>query len=174
MRTLNLTQKQALFAKIGGETVIKQIIDIFYSYLLDDYRINRFFNTEDESQQKMALTTLIIATYQKTDYACDEFKQLLDHFFMLAFSRRKRKSFVTGSDFSFLGSLIAQDHPETHLLCDAHASLLKFMPEDSHYDTVIEQLNASLQQFNIDNMLIKEILAMAENARNYVLGRQSL
>lgn len=171
---LNKTQRQKLFSKIGGEIMIDKLIDIFYLKMLDDYRVNRFFNPQDQDQQQAALKTLIIATCSAAIYDDNDIKNLLDNFFMLNFSRSKRKSFVTGSDFSFFGSLIEQDHPETHLLCDAHAALLKFMPEDFHYDAVIEHLQTSLQTLDIDKNLIKETLEIAENLRNCVLGRQSL
>jgi len=171
MKTINKVQRKSLVKKLGGETTISNIIDIFYDKILADYRVNRFFNNQNEDEQKAALKTFMIATCNSTKEADEGIKKLLDDFFMLAFARSKRKSFVAGSDFGFFGSLIEQDHPETHLLSDAHAYLLKFMPDDFHYDAVIEHLNASLQQLNISDELIKEALAITENARGCVLGR---
>jgi len=175
MNNIDKPQIKSLFRKIGGEMIINNIIDIFYLKMLADYRVSRFFNTQNENEQKTALKAFIVASYGgNTCKTNEDIKTLLDDFFIVAFAKSKRKSFITGSDFGFFGLLIEQDHPETHLLCPSHAHLLKFMPDDFHYDVMIEHLDASLQQLNTDKNLIEEMLEITENARPYLLGRQSI
>lgn len=159
----------SLFNRIGGETAISRLVDVFYGKMLDDYHINRFFNDKEADGQAQALKACLVAAGSGADK--EGMADLLDDFFMKAFARSKRKSFVSGSDFGFLGILIEQDHPETHLLSEAHAHLLKFMPDDSHYDALIENLKASVQQLGMDAGLQRDILAVAESNRNRVLGR---
>lgn len=159
----------SIFDRIGGKTPVDNFISVFYHNMLDDYHVNRFFNDKEIPEQAQALTDLIIAAASGVDK--DTLTELMDDFFMKAFARSKRKSFVSGSDFGFLGLLIEQDQPETHLLCDAHAYLLKFMPDDSHFDAVIENLKNTLQAFNLNGGLKNDILELAEANRNKVLGR---
>jgi len=175
MNNIDKPQIKSLFRKIGGEMIINNIIDIFYLKMLADYRVSRFFNTQNENEQKTALKAFMSAAYgDNTNKTKEDLNTLLNDFFTVAFSKSKRKSFITGSDFGFFGLLIEQDHPETHLLCRSHAHLLKFMPDDFHYDALVEHLNASLQQLNTDKNLIEEMLKITENARAYILGRKSI
>ncbi len=159
----------SLFNRIGGEAAVNRLVGVFYEKMLDDYHVNRFFNDADPGEQAQALTTCLVAAGNGADK--DSMADLLDDFFMKAFARSKRKSFVSGSDFGFLGLLIEQDHPETHLLSEAHAHLLKFMPDDSHYDTLLENLKAAMQQLNMDSGLQRDVLGIAESNRNRILGR---
>lgn len=41
----------SLYERIGGEPAVNAAVDIFYRKVLDDYRINRFFNNADMDQQ---------------------------------------------------------------------------------------------------------------------------
>ncbi|MDQ7091889.1 MAG: hypothetical protein Q9M50_14860 [Methylococcales bacterium] len=171
MNAINRTHSKSLFGKLGGETVVNSIIEDLYDKMLADYRINRFFTNEHQKEQRVALKRFITASYGPDDRPDKERKAVLNDFFMLAFSRSKRKSFITGSDFGFFGLIIEQDHHETHLLCESHAALLKFMPDDFHYDVVLELLKASLQQLTIEPLLINDVLKVTEGARTCVLGR---
>jgi hemoglobin len=41
----------SIYERIGGEPAVNAAVDIFYRKVLDDYRINRFFNNADMDQQ---------------------------------------------------------------------------------------------------------------------------
>ncbi|MGR9116378.1 MAG: group I truncated hemoglobin [Gammaproteobacteria bacterium] len=42
---------QTLYEQIGGEAAVNAAVDIFYRRVLNDYRINRFFDNVDMEQQ---------------------------------------------------------------------------------------------------------------------------
>jgi hemoglobin len=160
-----------LYERIGGKPAINTLVDNFYAKMQEDYRLNRFFNSKEIPEQKEALAIVLTAYFGGTSHTEEELTALVDDFFLTAFARDKRKSFVGGSDFGFFGYIIAQDHPSTQYLCDSHSHLLKFMPDDSHYDVVMEHLAASLQSLSLENGLANEVLRLAEQARNPVLGK---
>ena len=54
---------------------------------------------------------------------------------------------------------------------DGHAHLVKNGLNDSHFDAVMENLGATLQDLNVPGDLIAEAAAIAESTRNDVLGR---
>lgn len=54
---------------------------------------------------------------------------------------------------------------------DGHAHLVKNGLNDSHFDAVMENLGATLQELNVPAELIAEAAAIAESTRNDVLGR---
>lgn len=160
-----------LYQRIGGQSAINTLVDSFYARMPDDYRLNRFFNSHDLDEQAATLKALLTALFGGTHPSREELTALLDNFFMAAFARDKRKSFVGGSDFGYFGYIIEQDHPSTNYLSDAHSHLLKFMPDDSNYDVIMEHLAAILPQLNLDSTVRNEILTLAEQARNAVLGK---
>ena len=41
----------SLYERIGGEAAVNAAVDVFYGKVLDDYRINRFFNNTDMAKQ---------------------------------------------------------------------------------------------------------------------------
>ncbi len=45
------TSNASLFEQLGGEAAVNAAVDIFYRKVLDDYRINRFFDNVDMVQQ---------------------------------------------------------------------------------------------------------------------------
>lgn len=53
----------------------------------------------------------------------------------------------------------------------AHERLVKLGLDDSHFDAVIENLAATLQELNVPKALIDQVAAIAETTRNDVLGR---
>ena len=165
----NINDFQKLYKRVGGQATIDSIVDVFYEKLLADYHVSRYFNDHDEDQQREALKTFLAACSGSND-ASSEINDLLNEYFLVAFAREKRKSMVNESDFGFFGMIIEQDHPSTKRLCDAHTHLLKFMPDNSHYDVVMEHLANTLQELNISNSLATEVLAFSESARNDVLG----
>ncbi len=163
-------QTDSLCDRIGGKAVIDKIVDSFYDKMLADYYVNRFFNDFDEDKQREALKNYLIAANSGATNTSDEVNDLLNEYFLLAFARKKEKSFVNESDFGFFGMIIEQDHPSTKYLCDTHSFLLQFMPDDTHYDVVMKNLTSSLQELKIDNELVTDVLALAESARDGVLG----
>lgn len=54
---------------------------------------------------------------------------------------------------------------------DGHAHLVKQGLSDEHFDAVMENLGATLQELNVPADLIAEAAAIAESTRNDVLGR---
>ncbi|MDO9268789.1 MAG: group 1 truncated hemoglobin [Methylobacter sp.] len=52
-----------------------------------------------------------------------------------------------------------------------HAHLLKMGLDDSHFDAVVENLGATLEELNVPQELITEVVAICETTRNDVLGR---
>lgn len=45
------TQDITLYEKLGGEAAVNAAVDIFYRKVLEDYRINRFFDNSDMEKQ---------------------------------------------------------------------------------------------------------------------------
>lgn len=54
---------------------------------------------------------------------------------------------------------------------DGHAHLVKAGLNDSHFDAVMENLGATLQELNVPGDLIAQAAAIAESTRNDVLGK---
>jgi hemoglobin len=120
---------KSLFEQLGGEAAVDAAVDIFYRRVLNDHRINRFFDNTDMDQQ---------AAKQKA-------------FLTMAFGGPNNYS---GTDMR-----------------TAHAKFVKMGLDDSHFDAVVEDLAATLQELDIPEELIKQVAAVAETTRNDVLGR---
>jgi hemoglobin len=54
---------------------------------------------------------------------------------------------------------------------NAHANLVKNGLSDEHFDAVMENLGATLQELNVPDELIAEAAKIAESTRNDVLSR---
>lgn len=54
---------------------------------------------------------------------------------------------------------------------NAHARLVKMGLDNSHFDAVMEHLGATLEELNVPAELIAKAAAIAEGARNDVLGK---
>jgi len=54
---------------------------------------------------------------------------------------------------------------------DGHAHLVAKGLNDSHFDAVMENLGATMQELNVPGELISEAAAIAESTRNDVLGK---
>ncbi|MDO9105388.1 MAG: group 1 truncated hemoglobin [Methylovulum sp.] len=52
-----------------------------------------------------------------------------------------------------------------------HERLVKMGLDDSHFDAVMEHLEATLQELNVPGALIAQVAAIAESTRTDVLGR---
>lgn len=159
-----------LYQLLGGENSVNALTENFYEKLLDDYRVRRFFNDSGKKEQIATFKAVINAALEGNLNNTD-FIKLVSNFFMAAFARFKDKELLPESGFAYFGMIIGQNNPSTKYLCDSHSHLLKFMPDDSHYDAVIENLTATLQESNVDNSLATDLVALAERARNHVLGR---
>ena len=46
-----MSEELSLYERLGGEAAVNAAVDLFYSKVLDDYRINRFFDNMDMSKQ---------------------------------------------------------------------------------------------------------------------------
>ncbi len=160
-----------LYNRLGGEESVARMVDHFYENMTDDYRVSRFFNDSDKKTQRSTLKTLVRAIFENHPTNTPEFKALLTHFFMAAFARFKDKERLPESGFAYFGYIIGQNNPSSKYLCDSHSHLLKFIPQDVHYDLMITHLNDSLQFFNVEASLITEVLALAESGRNALLGK---
>lgn len=47
----NVEEAASLYDRIGGEAAVNAAVDVFYRKVMDDYRINRFFNNADMDKQ---------------------------------------------------------------------------------------------------------------------------
>jgi len=56
-------------------------------------------------------------------------------------------------------------------LRDSHARMVKMGLGDSHFDAVMEHLDATMQELNVPAELIQEATALVESVRDEVLGR---
>lgn len=45
------TMSETLYERIGGEAAVNAAVDLFYRKVLNDYRINRFFDSTDMDKQ---------------------------------------------------------------------------------------------------------------------------
>lgn len=91
----------------------------------------------------------------------------ISHFFDTVDMERqaaKQKAFLT---LAFGGP----SHYSGKDMRQGHAHLVRQGLNDSHFDAVMEHLGATLQELNVPPALIAEAAAIAEGARNDVLGR---
>lgn len=77
---------------------------------------------------------------------------------------RKQKAFLT---YAFGGP----NNYSGRTMRNAHAKLVKQGLDDSHFDAVVENLGATLQELNVPDNLIAEAAAIAVTTREDVLGR---
>lgn len=170
MATHSVTQTTTSIKGID-QPLIDQIIDTCFGTMLDDYRVNRFFNSNPLPEQTKPLKTLI--KYFLDGVKIDEHLDLLDEYFTAAFARSNSKpSLVTGNDFVFLLDVIGgQDTQVITPLCMCHSFLLKLSPDDDVYDILLEHLKSAMQSLNVNQQLSEQLLAFAESGREGILGR---
>jgi len=120
---------KSLYERIGGEPAVNAAVDIFYRKVLNDYRINRFFDNVDMEKQVA-----------------------------------KQKAFLTMA-FGGPNNYTGED------MRKGHAHLVKMGLDDSHFDAVVENLGATLEELNVPQELINEVVEICETTRNDVLGR---
>ncbi|MDD4915073.1 MAG: group 1 truncated hemoglobin [Methylococcales bacterium] len=56
-------QAPSLYERLGGETAVNAAVDIFYDKVLNDYRINRFFEKTDMSKQAEHLKSFMTVAF---------------------------------------------------------------------------------------------------------------
>ena len=154
-------------------SLIDNIIETCYSKMLDDYRINRFFNTSPIKTQTAALKSYVGQVIEQKPLNDEQTLELLNDFFQNSFARNNHKpSLVTGNDFGFLLDLVGGQEVRTiTLLCENHSFLLKLLPDDSHYDVFVENLTDTLKELQVDAELQNRLLTLAEQARDGILAR---
>lgn len=166
------TATKLLHARID-DSLIDAIVDGFYERMLNDYAVNRLFNGKPIAEQSKPLKVYLKAMFAGlTDQ--EQISHLLDDCFMAAFAKSNVKSSPMASDFDFLMEIAGgKDLRVLTFLCDAHSHFLKFKPDDFHYDVVMKHITDTLKQLQVENNLQNELLALAEDARDAVLGRQA-
>lgn len=152
--------------------LLNKIIDGCFEKALDDYRVNRFFNSNPVSEQTRPLKDFIRLVLNGAKGK--ELTEKLGDYFAAAFARSNAKpSLVNGNDFMFLLDIVGgRDLQVITPLCPAHNFLLKLEPNDDNYDVMMEHLQATLNELRLDNTLAEQILAFAESGRESALGRQ--
>jgi len=167
----NFSRLSALLASNDG--LIDKIVNDLGVRMLDDYRINRFFNSGSAMDQAQALLTLIRALAVKAPSNAEALEEICNDYFMAAFARSNAKpSLVNGNDFAFLLDIVGgREIREIMPLCESHAWLIKLGPDDFHYDVIMEHLAFSLQALGVAADVKQEIMAFAESGRDPVLAR---
>lgn len=59
----NEVQEPSLYERLGGEAAVNAAVDVFYGKVLDDYRINRFFEKTDMAKQVEHLKTFMTVAF---------------------------------------------------------------------------------------------------------------
>jgi hemoglobin len=159
--------------QLNSSALINQIIDTTYEKMIDDYRVNRFFNNRPLTEQTAPLKNYVNAVISKSKLHEDEALDLLNDYFSASFARNNSKpSLVTGTDFGFLLDIVGgQEIRPITLLCESHSFLMKLLPDDSHFDVFIEHLNGTLAELNVTSELKSQLLSLAERGREGFLGR---
>lgn len=166
-----------LTSKIDKD-LISQIVDVFYSSMLDDYRINRYFYSRPIADQTTPLKQLLYALLDDKPVEPKKISELADLYFTAAFARGNAKpSLVNNRDFAFLGTLMNgnivgdDETPQLTLLCPAHSHFLRLQPIEENYDVVLEILENTLVNLNLPRDIASEIMSFAESGRESILGR---
>ena len=58
-----MSEELSLYERLGGEAAVNAAVDLFYSKVLDDYRINRFFDNMDMSKQAAHLKAFMTLAF---------------------------------------------------------------------------------------------------------------
>jgi truncated hemoglobin YjbI len=158
--------------------LISQVVDVFYSSMLDDYRINRYFYSRPIDEQTAPLKQLLYTLLDDKPVEPEKLSELTDRYFTAAFARGNAKpSLVNNRDFAFLGTLMNgnivgdDETPQLTLLCPAHSHFLRLQPIEENYDVVLEILKNTLRQLSVPQDIASNIMSFAESGREGVLGR---
>ena len=123
----SVEEKAALFDRIGGSAAIQAAVDLFYTKVLADTRVNGFFEGVGMERQKQMLATFLTVAF--------------------------------GGPNNYTGKNLR----------DSHRHLVKQGLNDSHFDTIIGHLGATLAELSVPSELIGEAAAIAESVRSDVL-----
>lgn len=109
-----------------------------------------------------AVNTAVDIFYRKvlSDYRINRFFDNVD----MEKQAAKQKAFLT---MAFGGP----HHYSGEDMRKGHAHLVKMGLDDSHFDVVVENLIATLEELNVPQELITEVVAICETTRNDVLGK---
>lgn len=109
-----------------------------------------------------AVNTAVDIFYRKvlSDYRINRFFDNVD----MEKQAAKQKAFLT---MAFGGP----HHYSGEDMRKGHAHLVKMGLDDSHFDAVVENLIATLEELNVPQELITEVVAICETTRNDVLGK---
>ncbi len=118
---------QSLYEQLGGKEAVNAAVEIFYTRVLADERIQHYFQGVDMIQQK-----------------------------------GKQKAFLTVA-FGGPAHYTGKDMRAAH----AHLPGLN----DTHFNAVAENLQATLVDLGVKKELIDQVLAIAESTRKDVLNR---
>ena len=58
-----MSEELSLYDRLGGEAAVNAAVDLFYGEVLDDYRINRFFDGLDVSKQAAHLKAFMAVAF---------------------------------------------------------------------------------------------------------------
>lgn len=154
-------------SELSDAGLIGAIADRVCEKMLDDYRINRFFNNRPVSEHATALKAYLnVALSSDADAS-----KLLDAYFAAAFGRDNAKPrWPAGQDFAPLPDIVGAIRAN-RLLCPAHGFLMKLHPDDSHYDVAMAHLAAVLTELAVSEAGAYRLIMLAETARGAVLGR---
>ena len=119
----------SLYTDLGGEASIDAAVDLFYSKVLADNRINTFFDGVDMDRQKSM--------------------------------QRKFLTYAFGGPNNYNGNGMRK----------AHERVAGLGLNDGHFDAVVENLGATLQELGVPADKISEAAAIAETTRDDVLNR---
>jgi truncated hemoglobin YjbI len=153
--------------------LISKIVDVFYPKMLDDYRVNRFFRGRPPEEQTQPLKFFLNAALSGAKQPNYQLRHLLNDYFTAAFARTNEKpSLVNGQDFGFLLEAIGgrEIRPIT-LVCECHSFLMKMLPDDFHYDVVMEHLAETLKELHITGEQAALLMAIGESGRDGLMGR---
>jgi hemoglobin len=127
-------------------------------------------DTQDNSEKSLyerigaepAVNAAVDIFYRKvlSDYRINRFFDNVD----MEKQAAKQKAFLTmafGGPHNYTGEDMRK----------GHAHLVKMGLDDSHFDAVVENLGATLEELNVPQELIAEVVAICETTRNDVLGR---
>lgn len=161
------------------DQLLAKIVDVWYTSMRDDYRINRYFYDRPLADQAERLKQLLSALLASVSVEPEKLSELADQAFTAAFARGNAKpSMVNNRDFAFLatlmnGNIVGDDDgsPRLTLLCPAHSHFLRLQPVDEVYDVALELLKAALEQFNVANDTASQLINFVALGRDSVMGR---
>lgn len=105
----------------------------------------------------------VVESFYRKNFGDDRVSRFFENVDMddLAVKMRSLLTVVFGGPNEYTGKTLR----------DAHAHLVARGLDDSHFDAVLENLRAALEEQNARPDLIPEVLKIAESARDHVLGR---